>query len=59
MRLRTPKIDLLQVHNLDGVEALLPLMQQWKQAGALLLAYSSDSEVLHGAFSAAMGRIKG
>ncbi len=33
--------------------------QQWKQAGALLLAYSSDSEVLHGAFSAAMGRIKG
>src|SRR5271170_545815 len=27
--------------------------QQWKAAGALLLAYSSDSEVLHGAFSAA------
>ncbi len=33
MRLRTTKIDLLQVHNLDGVEALLPLLQQWKQAG--------------------------
>ena len=32
--------------------------QQWKTAGALLLAYSSDSEVLHGAYSAAMGRIK-
>jgi 2-keto-3-deoxy-L-rhamnonate aldolase RhmA len=33
--------------------------QQWKAAGALLLAYSSDSEVLHGAFSQAIGRIKG
>ena len=35
MRLRTSKIDLLQVHNLDGVDALLPLMQQWKQAGKI------------------------
>jgi len=33
--------------------------QQWKTAGALLLAYSSDSEVLHGGYSAAMARIKG
>jgi aryl-alcohol dehydrogenase-like predicted oxidoreductase len=33
MRLRTTKIDLLQVHNLDGVDALLPLLQQWKKAG--------------------------
>ena len=35
MRLRTTKIDLLQVHNLDGVDALLPLLQQWKQAGKI------------------------
>jgi aryl-alcohol dehydrogenase-like predicted oxidoreductase len=35
MRLRTPRVDLLQVHNLDGVDALLPLMQQWKQAGKI------------------------
>jgi 2-dehydro-3-deoxyglucarate aldolase/4-hydroxy-2-oxoheptanedioate aldolase len=33
--------------------------QQWKAAGALLLAYSSDSEVLHSGYSAAIGRIKG
>ena len=33
--------------------------QQWKAAGALLLAYSSDSEVLHGSYAAAIGRIKG
>ena len=33
--------------------------QQWKQAGALLLAYSSDSEVLHSAYNQAIARIKG
>ena len=34
-------------------------LDQWKQAGALLLAYSSDTEMLHGGFSAAMKRFKG
>ncbi len=34
-------------------------VQQWKQAGALLLAYSSDAEVLRSGFSQAMARIKG
>lgn len=34
-------------------------MQQWRDAGALLLAYSSDVEVLHQGFTAAMKRIKG
>jgi 2-keto-3-deoxy-L-rhamnonate aldolase RhmA len=33
--------------------------QQWKAAGALLLAYSSDTEVLHGAYGQAIARIKG
>ena len=32
-------------------------MQQWRNAGALLLAYSSDAEILHQGFSAAMKRI--
>jgi aryl-alcohol dehydrogenase-like predicted oxidoreductase len=35
MRLKTPRVDLLQVHNLDGVDELVPLMQQWKQAGKI------------------------
>jgi aryl-alcohol dehydrogenase-like predicted oxidoreductase len=35
MRLRTTKIDLLQVHNLDGVDDLLPQMQHWKQDGKI------------------------
>jgi aryl-alcohol dehydrogenase-like predicted oxidoreductase len=35
MRLRTTKVDLLQVHNLDGVDDLLPQMQRWKQEGKI------------------------
>ena len=30
-RLKTDRVDLLQVHNLNGVGALLPTMQQWKK----------------------------
>lgn len=34
-RLRTDRIDLMQVHNLAGVEAMLPVLREWKQAGRL------------------------
>jgi 2-keto-3-deoxy-L-rhamnonate aldolase RhmA len=34
-------------------------VQHWKQAGALLLAYSSDVEILHKGFSDAMKKLKG
>jgi len=34
-RLRTPRVDLLQVHNLNGVDQLVPAMQQWKKAGRI------------------------
>ena len=34
-------------------------MQQWKNAGALLLAYSSDADILFSGYAAAMKRIKG
>ena len=33
--------------------------RQWKEAGALILAYASEVDVLHDAFSDAMKRIKG
>jgi aryl-alcohol dehydrogenase-like predicted oxidoreductase len=32
-RLHTNKIDLMQIHNLVGVEQRLPLIREWKQAG--------------------------
>jgi len=34
-RLKTQRIDLLQVHNLYGVDSLMPLLQQWKKAGKI------------------------
>ena len=34
-------------------------MQQWKDAGALLLAYSSDADILYSGYAAAMKKIKG
>ena len=34
-RLKTSRIDLLQVHNLDGVEELIPQLQSWKAAGKI------------------------
>jgi aryl-alcohol dehydrogenase-like predicted oxidoreductase len=34
-RLRTDHIDLLQVHSLNGTDALLPQMQEWKQGGKI------------------------
>jgi aryl-alcohol dehydrogenase-like predicted oxidoreductase len=34
-RLQTRRVDLLQVHNLEGVEALIPVMQKWKKEGKI------------------------
>jgi diketogulonate reductase-like aldo/keto reductase len=34
-RLKTRRIDLLQVHNLDGVDTLMPKLQQWKRDGKI------------------------
>jgi aryl-alcohol dehydrogenase-like predicted oxidoreductase len=35
MRLKTQKVDLLQVHNLDGVDTLMPALQKWKEEGKI------------------------
>jgi len=43
-RLRTQKIDLLQVHNLDGVDELMPQMQRWKQSGQVRYLGITTSE---------------
>jgi aryl-alcohol dehydrogenase-like predicted oxidoreductase len=34
-RLQTQRVDLLQVHNLEGVEALMPVLQKWKKEGKI------------------------
>jgi aryl-alcohol dehydrogenase-like predicted oxidoreductase len=32
-QLKVDKVDLMQVHNLGGVNEMLPVLQEWKQAG--------------------------
>jgi len=34
-RLKTQHIDLMQIHNLVGVEAMIPVLQEWKKAGRI------------------------
>ncbi|HKD53701.1 MAG TPA: aldo/keto reductase [Steroidobacteraceae bacterium] len=34
-RLRTQQVELLQVHNLNGVDKLVPAMQEWKKTGKI------------------------
>jgi aryl-alcohol dehydrogenase-like predicted oxidoreductase len=34
-RLKTARLDLLQVHNLDGVAELIPTLQAWKKSGKI------------------------
>jgi aryl-alcohol dehydrogenase-like predicted oxidoreductase len=34
-RLKTQHIDLMQIHNLIGVEAMIPVLQEWKKAGRI------------------------
>lgn len=34
-RLRTERIDLMQVHNLMGVDAMMPVLAEWKKAGRI------------------------
>jgi aryl-alcohol dehydrogenase-like predicted oxidoreductase len=44
-RLRIQRLDLLQVHNLDGVDTLMPSLQQWKQAGKVRYIGITTSQV--------------
>lgn len=46
-RLRMDKVDLLQIHNLAGVEVMLPLLRKWKEEGRtryIGISTSSDSQ---------------
>ena len=45
VRLKTRKVDLLQIHNLDGVETLLPQLREWQQAGRIRYVGITTSRV--------------
>ncbi len=34
-RLRVDRVELMQVHNMNGAAAILPVMKEWKQAGRI------------------------
>jgi aryl-alcohol dehydrogenase-like predicted oxidoreductase len=54
-RLKTQHIDLLQVHNLSGVDSLMPMLQKWKQAGKIRYIGVTTSRVSqHGELVEAM-----
>src|ERR1700730_8839843 len=44
-RLKTRRVDLLQVHNLNGVAGLIPLMQEWKKADRIRYVGVTTSSV--------------
>ena len=44
-RLRTQRIDLLQIHNLNGVDELMPALLKWKQAGKIRYVGITTSRV--------------
>jgi aryl-alcohol dehydrogenase-like predicted oxidoreductase len=44
-RLKTQRLDLLQVHNLNGVAELIPTLQQWKKNGTIRYVGITTSRV--------------
>lgn len=54
-RLHTDRLDLMQVHNLSGVEQLLPVLRDWKAAGRIrYTGVTTGSERQHDALEAVM-----
>jgi len=44
-RLRLPRVDLLQVHNLSGIDTLMPRLLSWKRAGKIRYIGATTSRV--------------
>src|SRR5690606_22581172 len=56
-RLRTDRIDLLQVHNLAGIDEVLPVLREWKADGRIrYLGVSTSSDRQYDDFVAVMAR---
>lgn len=56
-RLRTSRVDLMLIHNMAGVEAMLPVLRDWKAAGKIrYLGMSTSFERQYDDFAAVMAR---
>jgi aryl-alcohol dehydrogenase-like predicted oxidoreductase len=54
-RLRTARVDLLEVHRLPGLDTLMPVMQEYKQSGRIrYLGVTTFRNEEHGAMAEAM-----
>ncbi len=54
-KLKTDTIDLMQVHNLRGTDAIMPVLQEWKQEGKIrYLGVTTSSTGSHGALMETM-----
>ena len=54
-RLRTRRVELLQVHNLNGLDELLPRLQEWKKEGRVrYIGVTTSRESQHAELAAAM-----
>jgi aryl-alcohol dehydrogenase-like predicted oxidoreductase len=57
LRLRTERIDLLQVHNMNGTDDLMPLLQQWKRDGRIrYIGVTTFNPQQHGAVAETLRR---
>ncbi|HEV2700906.1 MAG TPA: aldo/keto reductase [Steroidobacteraceae bacterium] len=57
-RLKTQHIDLMQVHNLIGVDAMVPVLQKWKKAGRIgYFGITTSSPGQHGQLMDYMKRL--
>ncbi|WP_291985878.1 aldo/keto reductase [Luteitalea sp.] len=58
LRLRTDRIDLLQVHNMHGTDELMPLLQEWKRAGRIrYIGLTTFNPQQHGLVAETMRRL--
>lgn len=56
-RLRMPSVDLLQIHNLAGVDVMLPLIRKWKDDGKTrYIGISTSNDNQYEALEAVMKR---
>ena len=56
-RLKMPSVDLLQIHNLGGVDAMLPLIRKWKDDGKTrYIGISTSNDNQYEALEAIMKR---
>lgn len=56
-RLKTKKVDLMQVHNLDGVDALMPILSAWKKEGRIrYIGITTSRNEAHGSMMELMKR---